>query len=175
MSHNPVVSSFVQGLKSRTQQNKTAQDLLLYVKTELREMPQDELLAFLDEFNHSIFDMISSADNSEKKGGVLAISKYPTLNIQRCTKIFFSECLVSGDVVNTTTSISRYLNTLRVLFPSSDIGVMELAARTLVKIGQLPGSKGVESFEYDIKQAFEFISDERNEVRTRKAVHKDFD
>lgn len=61
------------------------------------------------------------------------------------------------------------------MFPSSDIGVMELAARTLVKIGQLPGSKGVESFEYDIKQAFEFISDERNEVRTRKAVHKDFD
>jgi serine/threonine-protein kinase mTOR len=41
---------------------------------------------------------------------------------------------------------------------------MELAARTLVKLGQLPGSKGVESFEYDIKQAFEFISDERNEV-----------
>lgn len=73
---NPVVTSFVQGLKSRTQQNKTAQDLLLYVKTELREMPQEELLAFLDEFNHSIFDMISSADNSEKKGGVLAISKF---------------------------------------------------------------------------------------------------
>ena len=74
------------------------------------------------------------------------------------------ECLISGDVVNTTTSISRYLNNLRVLFPSSDVGVMELAARTLVKLGQLPGSKGVESFEYDIKQAFEFISEERNEV-----------
>jgi hypothetical protein len=66
--------------------------------------------------------------------------------------------------VNTTTSISRYLNNLRVLFPC-DVGVMELAARTLVKLGQLPGSKGVESFEYDIKQAFEFISEERNEVR----------
>lgn len=45
---------------------------------------------------------------------------------------------------------------------------MELAARTLVKLGQLPGSKGVESFEYDIKQAFEFISDERNEVSRTK-------
>lgn len=45
---------------------------------------------------------------------------------------------------------------------------MELAARTLVKLGQLPGSKGVESFEYDIKQAFEFISEERNEVSFRK-------
>lgn len=75
--------------------------------------------------------------------------------------------------MNTTTSISRYLNTLRVLFPSNDIGVMELAARTLVKLGQLPGSKGVESFEYDIKQAFEFISDERNEVRSSKKFSED--
>lgn len=73
---NQIVAHFVQGLKSRSNQNKAAQELLLYVKTELREMPQDELLAFLDEFNHSIFDMISSADNSEKKGGVLAISKH---------------------------------------------------------------------------------------------------
>lgn len=73
--NHPIVAQFVQGLRSRSQQNKTAQELLLYVKTELREMPQEELLAFLDEFNHSIFDMISSADNSEKKGGVLAISK----------------------------------------------------------------------------------------------------
>lgn len=84
--------------------------------------------------------------------------------VRSLSSLFILECLVSGDVVNTTTSISRYLNTLRVLFPSNDIGVMELAARTLVKLGQLPGSKGVESFEYDIKQAFEFISDERNEV-----------
>lgn len=72
---NPIVTQFVQGLKSRNQQSKTAQELLLYVKTELREMPQEELLAFLDEFNHHIFDMISSADTSEKKGGVLAISE----------------------------------------------------------------------------------------------------
>ncbi|KAL7026943.1 hypothetical protein ACKWTF_005245 [Chironomus riparius] len=47
---------------------------------------------------------------------------------------------------------------------------MELAARTLVKLGQLPGSKGVESFEYDIKQAFEFISEERNEGKRQAAV-----
>ena len=75
MSRDNQCAQFVSGLKSRSQQNKTAQELLLYVKTELREMPQDELLAFLDEFNHHIFDMISSPDNVEKKGGVLAISK----------------------------------------------------------------------------------------------------
>lgn len=47
---------------------------------------------------------------------------------------------------------------------------MELAARTLVKLGQLPGSKGIESFEYDIKRAFEFIAEERNELKRHAAV-----
>jgi FKBP12-rapamycin complex-associated protein len=75
MLKDNIVSQFVQGLKSKNHQNKAAQELLLYVKTELREMPQEELVAFLDEFNHNIFDMISSTDIHEKKGGVLAISK----------------------------------------------------------------------------------------------------
>lgn len=70
------VLQFVNGLKSRNreEQNKAAQDLFQYVKTELREMPQDELVQFFDEFNHHIFDMVSSSDAYEKKGGVLAIS-----------------------------------------------------------------------------------------------------
>lgn len=72
---NPMVSLFVAGLKARSHQQKTAHELLLYVKTELREMVQDELINFLDEFNHHIFDMISSSDIAEKRGGVLAISK----------------------------------------------------------------------------------------------------
>lgn len=71
------VQQFVNGLKSRNrdEQNRAAADLILYVKTELRELPQEELAFFLDDFNHHIFDMVSSSDASEKKGGVLAISK----------------------------------------------------------------------------------------------------
>ena len=76
MSKDNIVLQFVQGLKSKSHQSRAAQELLLYVKTELREMPQEELVAFLDDFNHHIFDMISSADINEKKGGVLAISKF---------------------------------------------------------------------------------------------------
>ena len=33
----------------------------------------EELTAFMDEFNHHIFDMVSSPDPSEKKGAILAI------------------------------------------------------------------------------------------------------
>lgn len=71
------VQQFVNGLKSRNKdtQNKTAQELSLYVKTELREMPYDDLMAFFEDFNHHIFEMLSSADTNDKKGGVLAISE----------------------------------------------------------------------------------------------------
>lgn len=72
------VQHFVNGLKSRNrdEQSKAVADLVNYVKTELREMPQEELALFLDDFNHHIFDMVSSSDASEKKGGVLAISEF---------------------------------------------------------------------------------------------------
>lgn len=92
MSTNPntMVHQFVAGLKNKQRevQNKAAQDLLLFVKTELREMQQDELNQFFDEFNHMIFDMISSSDVNEKKGGVLAISKIKIL-YQLVNLIFF--------------------------------------------------------------------------------------
>ena len=66
---------FVVGLKSRDSEArlKTAQELCLYIKTELREAPSEEVNAFLDEFNHHIFEMINGNDVNEKKGGILAI------------------------------------------------------------------------------------------------------
>lgn len=45
------------------------------MKTELRELSPEELSLFIEEFNGSIFDMVSSNDVNEKKGGILAISK----------------------------------------------------------------------------------------------------
>lgn len=78
MATATIVAQFLLGLKSKTReiQNKAAQDLFLFIKTDLREMPQPEMQTFLDAFNHDLFDMVSSIDNNEKKGGVLAISKF---------------------------------------------------------------------------------------------------
>lgn len=69
------MQQFVAGLKSRSAETriKTAQELMLYVKSELREATPDEINAFLDEFNHHIFEMVSGSDVNEKKGGILAI------------------------------------------------------------------------------------------------------
>lgn len=127
--------------------------MLAFVKTDLREMSQDESTQFFDDFNHHIFGMVSSQDVNEKKGGVLAI-----------------KCLITGDVVNTTTRISRYSTNLRKMLPSNDVGVMEIAAKTLVKLALLPGWKGAMSFEFDIKRAFEWLNEERNESKRHAAV-----
>jgi len=43
------------------------------VTTELREVSVEELSNFMDEFNHLIFDMVSSPDVNERKGAILAI------------------------------------------------------------------------------------------------------
>lgn len=69
------MQQFVAGLKSRSPEKriKTAQELMLYVKSELREATPDEIDSFLDEFNHHIFEMVSGSDVNEKKGGILAI------------------------------------------------------------------------------------------------------
>ncbi|XP_052868920.1 serine/threonine-protein kinase Tor isoform X2 [Anopheles cruzii] len=146
------VQQFVNGLRSRNKdvQNRAIQELSLYVKTELRETPDD---MFFEDLNHNIFEMLSSTDNNEKRGGILAI-----------------DCLITGDVVNTTNKISRYSNNLRNLLPLSDVCVMELAAKVLVKLALLPGSNGASSFEFDIRRAFEWLTEDRVENKRQAAV-----
>ncbi|CAF4879166.1 unnamed protein product [Pieris macdunnoughi] len=149
------VAAFVAGLKSRNVdiQTKTARELYHYAKTELREVPQEELTQFLDEFNHQIFEMVSSNDVHEKKGGVLAIV-----------------CLIGGDCDTTKTRITRFANYLRNLLPSSDAGVMELAAKTVGRLATVSGVKRAEYVEFEVKRAFEWLSEERNEGRRHSAV-----
>ncbi len=45
------------------------------VTTELREVSVEDLSTFMDEFNHHIFDMVSSPDSNEKRGAILAIGE----------------------------------------------------------------------------------------------------
>ncbi|KAJ2945766.1 hypothetical protein O0L34_g608 [Tuta absoluta] len=149
------VAQFVAGLKSRNvdAQIKTARELYHFAKTELREVPQEELTKFLDEFNHQIFEMVSSNDVHEKKGGVLAIV-----------------CLIGGNCDTTKTRITRFANYLRNLLPSSDVGVMELAAKTVGRLATVSGVKRAEYVEFEVKKAFEWLSEERNEGRRHSAV-----
>lgn len=40
------------------------------------QLSQDEATTFYDELNHHIFELVSSSDVNEKKGGILAIGKF---------------------------------------------------------------------------------------------------
>ena len=75
MSTGSVMNQFIAGLKNKNEEirGKTARDLHHFVSTELREMPVEEHTAFMDEFNHHIFEMVSSTELNERKGGILAI------------------------------------------------------------------------------------------------------
>ncbi|KAK9883142.1 hypothetical protein WA026_001340 [Henosepilachna vigintioctopunctata] len=148
--------AFIAGLKSKDAEirNKTANELTQYLKTELRERTPDEINSFFDTFNHHIFKMVSSTDVNEKMGGLLAIV-----------------CLTGTDFGNMTTRISRFANYLRNLLPSNDVGVMELAAKTMGRLALVfSGSKASEYVEFEVKRAFEWLGRDRVEGRRHAAV-----
>ena len=65
------------GLKSRQDDArfKAARNLKRYVATELREVSQELTSGFLEDLNHTIYELVSSTEVHEKKGGILAIGK----------------------------------------------------------------------------------------------------
>lgn len=82
----------------------------------------------------------------------------------------FPVCLIGGDCDTTKTRITRFANYLRNLLPSSDVGVMELAAKTVGRLATVSGVKRAEYVEFEVKRAFEWLSEERNEGRRHSAV-----
>ncbi|KAJ8676220.1 hypothetical protein QAD02_012006 [Eretmocerus hayati] len=155
MSTNLLVQQYSQRLKSKHEdvRKQAARELCHYVKTELREATQEEITSFLDDFNHHIFEMVSSSDINEKKGGVLAII-----------------CLINADVGNISTRIIRFANYLRNLLPSNDVGVMELAAKTVGKLSLVSCTFTAEYVEFEVKRAFEWLSGDRHENKRHAAV-----
>ena len=65
------------GLRSRQEDArfKAARNLKRYVATELREVSQELTSGFLEDLNHTIYELVSSSEVHEKKGGILAIGE----------------------------------------------------------------------------------------------------
>ncbi|XP_062572359.1 serine/threonine-protein kinase mTOR-like [Saccostrea cucullata] len=150
-----IISQFVTGLKNKNEdvRNKSAMDLYRFVVTELREMPSEYHTTFMDKFNHFIFEMVSSSDMNERKGGILAIVS-----------------LTGVDVGNRSTRISRFSNYLRNLLPSNDVSVMEMAARAVGWLAFSSGSYAAEYVEHEVKRALEWLTGDRQESKRLAAV-----
>ncbi|XP_054720357.1 serine/threonine-protein kinase mTOR-like [Uloborus diversus] len=155
MAATSAMQVFVSGLKSKNEEVrlKTTRDLHHYITTELREMSTEDVTVFLDEFNHHIFEMVSSSDANDRKGGILAIVN-----------------LLGINVGNTAIRTSRFVNYLRNLLPSSDSGVMELAAYAIGRLALVSANYTAEYVEFEAKRAFEWLSGDRHEAKRHSAV-----
>ncbi|XP_059807691.1 serine/threonine-protein kinase mTOR isoform X1 [Hypanus sabinus] len=149
-----VLQQFVNGLKSRSEETraKAAKDLQHYVTTELREVNQEEVTSFYDELNHHIFELVSSSDVNERKGGILAIVS------------------LIGVEGGNATRITRFANYLRNLLPSSDTVVMEMASKAVGRLSMAGDTFTAEYVEFEVKRALEWLGADRNEGRRHAAV-----
>ena len=83
--------------------------------------------------------------------------------------------LIGLDVGNTGNRITRFANYLRNLLPSSDVVVMEMAAKAVGKLALASGSYMAEYVEFEVKRAFEWLTGDRNEGRRYAAVSEIID
>lgn len=78
--------------------------------------------------------------------------------------------MIEADVGNINNRISRFALNLRNLLPSSDVSVMELAAKTVGKITLSSGSCAAGYVDFEVKRAFEWLSGDRHEGKRHAAV-----
>ncbi|XP_045451535.1 serine/threonine-protein kinase Tor-like [Melitaea cinxia] len=148
------VSDLILGLKSRHTEtrHKAIRELVHFVKTDLREMSQESLTQSFDELNQQIHLLTSSFDSNDKKAGILTIV-----------------CLITGDSEVHKTRINRYAQYLRNIFPTNDMNILELAAKSMGRVATSMGIKRAEFVELEIKRAFEWLGEERNEGKRLSA------
>lgn len=84
--------------------------------------------------------------------------------------LLVSVCLIGGDTETTKTRLNRYAQYLRNIFPSNDVSILELAAKTMGRLAVSLGVKRGEYVEVEIKRAYEWLSEERSESKRLSAV-----
>ncbi|KAL7976198.1 hypothetical protein Chor_008295 [Crotalus horridus] len=115
-------------------------------------MSQEESTRFYDQLNHHIFELVSSSDANERKGGILAIAS------------------LIGVEGGNATRIGRFANYLRNLLPSNDPVVMEMASKAIGRLAMAGDTFTAEYVEFEVKRALEWLGADRNEGRRHAAV-----
>uniref|UniRef100_H2Y9G6 Serine/threonine-protein kinase TOR n=1 Tax=Ciona savignyi TaxID=51511 RepID=H2Y9G6_CIOSA len=146
------VQTFVQGLKSRNEETRlaTATALQHYINTEVQELSSEQNAEFMNELNSNIYEMVSSSDVNEKKGGLLGI-------------------VSQIDIDGSHGQLSRFYNLIKSLLPSSDVGVMEMAAQVMGRMAASSGNR-TEHIEFQVRRSVEWLGTEKNDLRRNAAV-----
>lgn len=74
-----------------------------------------------------------------------------------------------GDIA---TRITRFANYLRNLLPSSDVIVMEMAAKAMGRLALAGGTFTPEYVEFEVRRALEYLGGDRQEGKRHAAVSK---
>lgn len=76
-----------------------------------------------------------------------------------------SVCLIGADLGNLR--IVRFINYLRNLLPSNDVGVMELIAKAMGHLAVVSGVNAPEYVDFEVNRAFEWLQEEKIEVSSQ--------
>lgn len=177
MSQSSMTAKLVSELKSKLEEQRAeaAMELWRYVSTELREVPIEELNAFLETFTKQILDMVKG-DVYAKLGGILAIV-----------------ALINADVCNTGDRISRFGNYLRntclntgsssssssssnsTHISPEEFAVIELASKAIARLTQVSSGTYTanlkfELIDHEVKRAFELLQGDKSESKRFAAV-----
>ncbi|XP_038513845.1 LOW QUALITY PROTEIN: serine/threonine-protein kinase mTOR-like [Canis lupus familiaris] len=159
-SNVSVLQQFASGLKSRNEETraKAAKELQHYVTMELREMSQEESTRFYDQLNHHIFELVSSSDANERKGGILAIAS-----------------LIGVEGGNATRILARFAKLIfgNALPPSNDPVVMEMASKAIGRLAMAGDTFTAEYVEFEVKRALEWLGADRKRGGPGKDPHAD--
>ncbi|KAJ3373228.1 phosphatidylinositol kinase- protein kinase tor1 [Kappamyces sp. JEL0680] len=142
---------------------KAGLELKELVGTTSREVSVENFTKFLNEINKKIFELIHSADVSDKLGGITAIDNLIDLDSEENTKV------------------TRFANYLRSLLPGTEPQVTIMAAKTLGHLATSPSTLTGEFVEFEVKRALEWlqgtglaansaVSGDRNESKRFAAV-----
>uniref|UniRef100_H2Y9G8 Serine/threonine-protein kinase TOR n=1 Tax=Ciona savignyi TaxID=51511 RepID=H2Y9G8_CIOSA len=104
----------------------------------------------MNELNSNIYEMVSSSDVNEKKGGLLGI-------------------VSQIDIDGSHGQLSRFYNLIKSLLPSSDVGVMEMAAQVMGRMAASSGNR-TEHIEFQVRRSVEWLGTEKNDLRRNAAV-----
>nr|CAB3264065.1 serine/threonine-protein kinase mTOR-like [Phallusia mammillata] len=148
------VQHFVQGLKSRNEESRLSTAIVLqhYINTEVQELSSDQSTQFMSDLNTCIYEMVSSSDNNEKKGGILGIVSQ--VEVDEASQV----------------QLLRFYNLLRNLFPSSDVGVMEIAAQAMGRMAACSGTYRTEYIDFQVRRSIEWLGTEKTEGKRHAAV-----
>ncbi|KAL6080518.1 Serine/threonine-protein kinase tor1 [Balamuthia mandrillaris] len=154
-SWNDTLSALLNEIKrTYPKEHKASKELKAYVATQSREMTREMFATLMaDLTKRHIFDLVSSPLTVDKITGIVAINQLIDLELQ--------------DESSQTGKLSGYLSYGLL---SSDPAIMSMAAKALGRLAQMRGTITAEFVAFEMERALEWLSETRNESRTRNAA-----